>query len=103
MKVATVTIPPVTGLVFTTSYAATAVTITVDDALPIQLTSFTALSAGANSVKLEWATVSELNNYGFYIERRSDVESASRNFPTSLSRGTERHCLLNTTPMPTTR
>ncbi|MEW5798136.1 MAG: LamG domain-containing protein, partial [Bacteroidota bacterium] len=37
-------------------------------ALPVELTSFTA-SINARDVKLVWATATELNNYGFEIER----------------------------------
>ena len=40
-----------------------------NDALPIQLASLTATTA-AKSVKLEWTTISETNNYGFYVERK---------------------------------
>jgi len=48
----------------------TPVVITSSDAiLPIQLASFTGYYVG-NSVKLEWSTISEVNNLGFYIERR---------------------------------
>lgn len=39
-------------------------------ALPVQLATFTGSYVGASSVRLNWRTVSELNNYGFYIERR---------------------------------
>ena len=38
--------------------------------LPVELTSFIAL-AGKNDVKLAWNTATEVNNYGFDIERRS--------------------------------
>lgn len=37
--------------------------------LPIQLASFTGTVEGSN-VLLEWTTISEVNNYGFYVERR---------------------------------
>jgi hypothetical protein len=37
--------------------------------LPVQLTSFIGSYIGNNSVKLEWETVSEINNYGFYVEK----------------------------------
>ncbi len=36
--------------------------------LPVELTSFTAV-ANDNSVVLEWATATEVNNYGFEVER----------------------------------
>jgi lysophospholipase L1-like esterase len=38
--------------------------------LPIQLSSFSASSVTGSSVQLEWTTISEVNNYGFYVERR---------------------------------
>ena len=38
--------------------------------LPVELTSFTA-STNANSVALKWNTATELNNFGFNIERKS--------------------------------
>lgn len=38
--------------------------------LPVELTSFTALVNG-NSVQLNWITATEVNNYGFEIERMS--------------------------------
>ncbi|CAG0940032.1 hypothetical protein BROC_00875 [Candidatus Brocadiaceae bacterium] len=46
--------------------------ITATDAnnpLPVELTSFTAV-ANAKSVQLQWATASEVDNYGFEVERR---------------------------------
>jgi hypothetical protein len=44
--------------------------------LPIQLASFKASQvSGSASVKLTWGTASEINNYGFYVQRSS--------FPTS--------------------
>jgi len=40
------------------------------DALPVELTSFTA-NQTSNSVTLTWQTVTEVNNYGFEIERQT--------------------------------
>jgi hypothetical protein len=40
--------------------------------LPIQLASFTASPVAGSSVKLLWKTASEVNNYGFYVERSSN-------------------------------
>lgn len=37
--------------------------------LPIQLASFTGSFFTANSINLEWTTISEVNNYGFFVER----------------------------------
>jgi hypothetical protein len=38
--------------------------------LPVQLASFTAQINQTGGVRLNWATVTETNNYGFYAERR---------------------------------
>ena len=42
--------------------------------LPVELSSFTA-SVNQNSVSLKWQTATELNNYGFDVERKSQTES----------------------------
>lgn len=43
-----------------------------ESALPITLASFTAAPGdGAAGVALQWRTVTEVNNYGFYVERRA--------------------------------
>lgn len=41
--------------------------------LPIELASFTATVVNGSNVKLDWTTVSETNNYGFYVERRPKI------------------------------
>ncbi len=43
----------------------------VDSPLPVELTSFSGENSG-NSVLLNWQTATELNNYGFEIERKSE-------------------------------
>ncbi|GBD88388.1 pregnancy-associated plasma protein-A [bacterium BMS3Abin03] len=48
-----------------------------DDPIPVELTSFTA-SLKINSVTLNWITATEINNYGFGIERKL-VNSSSGN------------------------
>lgn len=45
-------------------------------ALPIQLASFTGTVTGLNKVELHWTTISEVNNYGFYIERKASNEES---------------------------
>jgi hypothetical protein len=40
-------------------------------ALPVQLVSFTGTLIENNRVRLNWMTISEINNYGFYVQRRS--------------------------------
>jgi hypothetical protein len=44
--------------------------------LPVELTSFTA-SVDGGKVKLNWVTATELNNYGFEIERSNDNNNSS--------------------------
>ncbi|MCB9250221.1 MAG: hypothetical protein H6613_17560 [Ignavibacteriales bacterium] len=43
----------------------------IDAALPVELTSFAATSVEGNKVSLNWETATEVNNYGFQIERKS--------------------------------
>ena len=43
--------------------------------VPIQLSLFTATLIGAHSVKVEWSTATETNNYGFYVERRTETDA----------------------------
>ena len=43
--------------------------------LPIQLASLNASAASGSSVTLDWKTASEVNNYGFFVERSSDKKS----------------------------
>ncbi len=44
--------------------------------VPVQISSFTATSIGADGVRLNWKTLSETNNYGFEVQR-SASESGS--------------------------
>jgi glucose/arabinose dehydrogenase len=44
-------------------------------ALPVQLASFTGTVNSMSKVKLDWTTLSEVNNYGFYLERRTSNEA----------------------------
>ena len=48
------------------------------DPLPVELTSFTALLR-SSSVELNWQTATEINNYGFEIERASVISNEVRN------------------------
>jgi len=45
--------------------------ITFTAPLPIQLASFTGQPVN-NGVELQWTTITEVNNYGFYVQRRPD-------------------------------
>jgi hypothetical protein len=47
------------------------------DAVPVELSSFTAAASGSNAV-LNWTTATETNNKGFDIERRTDSKSQNR-------------------------
>ena len=46
--------------------------------LPVELSSFTATTIGS-SVKLIWETATEVNNYGFEVERKSEVKGQTSN------------------------
>jgi hypothetical protein len=46
--------------------------ITIDHNLPVELSSFTAKVLRSGGVKLDWRTETEVNNYGFEIERLQD-------------------------------
>lgn len=61
--------------------------VTVRTPLPVQLTSFTGKALPLNRVQLEWATLSEVNNYGFYVERQRENESSYRGLPNSFVPG----------------
>ncbi|MEO8167222.1 MAG: T9SS type A sorting domain-containing protein [bacterium] len=43
--------------------------------LPVQLASFTGHHLGNALVRLDWSTISEINNYGFYVQRRRENET----------------------------
>ena len=51
----------------------------ITDIVPVELVSFTA-SVAANVVTLSWSTATELNNYGFEIERSSDKTDLENNW-----------------------
>ncbi len=46
----------------------------IADTMPVELTSFTAKVFG-NSILLNWQTSTEINNYGFEVERKTEVPS----------------------------
>jgi hypothetical protein len=56
-------------------------------ALPITLVSFTGSVVNTNDVQLEWMTVSEINNLGFYVERRLHGEATFTELPNSFVPG----------------
>jgi hypothetical protein len=57
----------------------TAVTLNGTSALPVELVSFTATANGMNA-NLRWSTATEVNNYGFEIERRQTASWAKVGF-----------------------
>ena len=54
-----------------------AVWVENENPLPVELTSFTASVIG-NSIRLNWQTATEVNNYGFEIERNTPLNPLSR-------------------------
>jgi hypothetical protein len=61
------------------SYSGTPYHSTPPSPLPIQLASFVGSFVGNGTAKLEWETISEVNNYGFNVQR---LNEASKNFET---------------------
>ena len=43
----------------------------ISSPLPVELTTFTATASNGSKVLLNWETASEVNNYGFHVERQS--------------------------------
>jgi len=55
--------------------------------LPIQLSSFTGTVLSTNRVRLDWTTLSELNNYGFEVQRAPDTSLNFQSLPNSFVPG----------------
>jgi len=55
--------------------------------LPIQLSSFTGKLITEGSVRLEWTTLTETNNYGFEIQRSSNGSDGYQTLPNSFISG----------------
>ncbi len=55
--------------------------------LPIQLGSFTATIVNGSNVRLDWMTLSEINNYGFEVQRSPENENAYNTLPNSFIPG----------------
>ncbi|MCF6269927.1 MAG: T9SS type A sorting domain-containing protein [Melioribacteraceae bacterium] len=68
-----------TGSVFTAG--------TSEQALPVELTYFTATSTSSAAVLLNWETATEVNNYGFEIERASFRKDGTTPVRTGLGDG----------------
>ncbi len=48
-----------------------------DTPLPVQLSSFTVQASSASTALVEWTTLSEVNNFGFYVQRKQEGGSFS--------------------------
>ncbi len=48
---------------------------TIGDPLPIQLGSLTATFVGASTVRLEWVTLTEVNNFGFEVQKSAQGQA----------------------------
>jgi hypothetical protein len=61
--------------------------ITPQGSLPIQIASFTAVSAGRGSVRLDWTTLSEIDNYGFEVQKSPSAADPYSDIPQSFITG----------------
>ena len=59
----------------------------IDPPLPIQLARFTGIVLGSGVVRLEWTTLSEINNYGFEVLRKRTDEPEYVTLPHSFVAG----------------
>jgi agmatine deiminase len=55
--------------------------------LPIHLASFTATVLANNRVRLDWRTISEISNYGFWVQRKRQTETEWYELPNSFLPG----------------
>lgn len=55
--------------------------------LPVQLASFTGTVVSQNSIRFDWRTISETNNYGFYLQRAETATSPFTDVPNSFVPG----------------
>ncbi len=55
--------------------------------VPITLTSFTGVRVSASIVRLEWKTLSEIDNFGFYVQRKGGEEKEFHDIPGSFVAG----------------
>jgi hypothetical protein len=55
--------------------------------LPIQLAGFSGTSIGNDQVRLNWTTLSEVNNYGFEVQRRQTGGPEFQTLPNSFTPG----------------
>lgn len=55
--------------------------------LPVQLASFSATPLSGQQVRLEWMTISEQNNFGFYVQYKTDATATFMDIPESFVPG----------------
>jgi hypothetical protein len=55
--------------------------------LPIELASFTAVSGIAQGIHIAWRTLSEINNYGFEVQRSASATDGFSTLPGGFLRG----------------
>ncbi len=55
--------------------------------LPIQLSSFTAAVVNQNSVRLDWTTATETNNYGFEVQKSAGNQNSYQTISNSFIAG----------------
>jgi hypothetical protein len=70
-----------------TSFSQFALGGSTDNPLPIQLLSFSGSMVSGNRVRLEWATVSEVNNYGFQVQRSRGPQDEYQSLPDGFVQG----------------
>ena len=63
------------------SVTSTSPILVVDPALPIQLISFTGTATSSSTVLLEWATLTETNNYGFEVQKSEELLAGYQSIP----------------------
>jgi hypothetical protein len=59
----------------------------INEPLPVQLSRFIATVVNQRHVRLDWTTISEINNYGFYVERKRQGDSAFTEIANSFTPG----------------
>ena len=59
----------------------------LSEPLPIQLSSFSATQLSGQRVLLQWTTLSEINNYGFEVQRRRNTSDEFETLPGGLVPG----------------
>jgi len=67
--------------------AGATISFTIAGPLPITLSSFTGVASGDGTVTLRWRTLSEINDYGFTIERQSGRDTLFRAIPGAFIAG----------------